>query len=185
MRIILVRGIGRDPDSDLKVLGSQLAERGIEVIPFEYHTVRVWNARWKIDDVARSIRNFAFTGDHVVAHSFGCAATYRAMYDGARFGRVVFFGAAMAKEITFPYHGFQRLMNVTNPHDKALTWGSWLPLRHPFGLLGRDSYAGPPDERIVHVQTGVRAGRYSHSAPYLSADHLPQWTEKVHAFLAE
>lgn len=185
MRVILVRGINDGPSGDLLAMGAALEQRGLEVIPFRYSPVRAWNARWKLDDVSRSIRNYVQRGDHAVGHSFGCAALFDAMYHGARFGRVVFFGAAMEKEITFPRHGFTRLMNVTNPYDRALTMGSWLAFRHPFGLLGRDGYAGPDDDLIDHVQTGEKVGKYRHTIPYLGDDYLDRWVEKVHEFLTQ
>lgn len=185
MRIILVRGINDGPRGDLNAMGDVLEAKGFEVIRFSYAPVRAWNARFKLDDVSRSIRNYVRTGDHAVGHSFGCAALFDAMYHGARFGRVVFFGAAMEKEITFPRHGFTRLMNVTNPYDRALTFGSWLAFRHPFGLMGRDGYAGPPDDWIEHVQTGERVGKFRHTEPYLGENYLDHWAEKIHDFIVQ
>lgn len=184
-RIILVRGIDKGPTGDLRRMADALELRGWEVIRFEYSPVYFWNARWKIDDVARSIQNFVQPGDHAIGHSFGCAALFRAMHEGSRFGRVVFFGAALSKRLTFPKHGFQRLLNVTNPYDRALTFGNWLAFRHPFGLLGRDGYAGPPDDFIQHVITGEKAGPYNHTIPYLGEAFLPAWIDKVHEFLAD
>lgn len=182
-RVILVHGINTDGKGNTDVLADALERRGLDVVRFKYKPVRFWNARWRVDDVARSVRNYIEPGDCAVGHSFGCLTLFEAMRQGAEFEAVVYFGAAMDKRVTFPFHGMHRLLNVANPYDGALTLGNWLRFRHPFGLLGRDGYAGPPDRRVRHLQSADYAGPHNHTAPYFDPAFVEQWAQRVYEFV--
>ena len=183
IRAIVVHGINTTGETNTDRLAERLEARGVEVVPVKYSPVRWWSARWRAESIARTVRNYVLPGDAAIAHSFGCLVLYRAMQQGAQFGRVVFFSAAMERKVCFPHDGMQRLLNVCHPYDRALRAGSLLPW-HPFGLLGRDGYGGDPDSRIREVQSTARVGPHRHTAPFFAGEHLPHWEEVVHEFLS-
>lgn len=182
-KVLIVHGISTDGTDNTDRLAAELVSSGLQVLPVKYHPVRWYNARHRADSVARTLMGHYDPGDSAIGHSFGCLVLYRAMEMGARFGRVVFFGAAMERDIRIPVHGCDRLLNVTNPYDRALSAGRMLPW-HPFGALGRDGYAGVLDERIREEQSTARAGPHNHTAPYFSAEFLGYWSRRVYEFVA-
>ena len=183
MRIVLVHGISTKGADNTDRLATALVERGMRVLPVKYKPVSALSAPRRADEIARQVRNYAMPGDAAVAHSFGCLVLYEAMRQGARFGPVVFFSAAMEQDVCFPPEGMARLLNVCHPYDKALTAGRWLPW-HPFGLLGRDGYAGVIDSRISEEQSTAEVGAYNHSAPYFSEQYVGYWADRVVQFVA-
>lgn len=184
MRVILVHGINTKGTKNTDRLAAALVDRGLRVLPVKYAPVNAITAPRRAPEIARQVRNYALPGDAIVAHSFGCLVAYTAMEQGARFGPVVFFSAAMEQEVCFPADGMKALLNVTHPYDKALTVGKWLPW-HPFGLLGRDGYAGVIDSRITEEQSTAEVGKYNHSAPYFSPEHVDFWADRVRDFLKQ
>jgi hypothetical protein len=183
-KVLLVPGINTDGADNVHRLGAPLSDLGLEVVPVTYRTARWYSARWRRKSIAHTLLGLYDPGDSIVAHSFGCLVTYTAMEMGAEFGRVVFLSAAMERDARFPCHGMTKLLNLYNPHDRALTVGSMLPFGHPFGPMGRDGYAGVRDDRIIDRQHAVRAGPHNHTIPYFASPHIDQIARRIYDFVA-
>ena len=187
MRVIGVNGLhstgGRNTDRVL----ADLRTRGFATLDFNYPRANVVTAGIRSIQYrnARSLVDVYEPEDAVVAHSYGCLIVLRAMEMGARFSTVFFFAAAMNADFTFPYLGMRKLLNICNPFDHALLFGSLL-LRHDFGDMGRTGYAGAPDPRISQTQdTVLRGGLLNHSQNYFADEHRAQWVNLIEQHLKE
>lgn len=125
-----------------------------------------------VDRRAQEVLKVHKPGDVVIAHSFGCLLTLRAMELGAEFSTVFFFGAAAECNVTIPPNGCERLINVHSTDDNALGLGKLLP-GHPFGELGSYGYIGT-DLRVENVP----APGYDHN-DYVSNVHIRDWVEFI------
>jgi hypothetical protein len=97
--------------------------------------------------------------DIVIAHSFGCLCTIYAMkHYGARFDKVIFFGAAAESDIDLP-DSFNVLYNIHSRTDLALTLGDILPF-HEFGEMGQKGYNGNHKNVINIDATGHNHNDY-------------------------
>lgn len=174
-RVIGVNGIRTDGRDNVVRLLEALHDRGHRTRRFAYPTVwtplgaRIEGCRLKQSRrLARTLRD----GDHVVAHSFGATLTWYAMSRFRRqLGVVLFLGAALDADVSFPARGFRRLVNVHNPCDVALRLGALL-WAHDFGAMGATGYAGG-HPRIQNVEADVMlAGRWNHTAVYFGTAPL-------------
>lgn len=156
MQIIGVNGIHSHGANGTDKALADLQSLGHDVTDYDYpkrNTLTVWRKKNRWDDAA-GLLSVTENGDHVVAHSYGCLIVLEAMLMGAEFGQVFFFAAAASsdKRPWFPLlpRACEKLYVIYNPEDKALKWGSRIPL-HPFGKLGYKGYRGPHDKRIVNL----------------------------------
>lgn len=152
MRILGVNGIRTDGRNNTDLLLNELKENGFDTVDVSYPEVNIFTARSRKRQFknAQRIVDAYKPGDAVMAHSYGCLLTLRAMELGAKFSTVFFFGAAMNDDFSFPAEGMQRLHNFHNPNDVALTLGRLL-WWHDFGAMGQTGYDGPPDQRIINT----------------------------------
>lgn len=133
-----------------------------------------------IERRAQAIIDASEDGDHVVAHSFGCLATLKAMEKGRKFGKVFFFAPACEVRIKIPKTGCEALYVIHSKTDRALMLGEkflpegrWFLPNHPFGRLGLDGYRGR-DKRVVNVN----ADGMDH-CQYVEPEHLWKWREFI------
>lgn len=184
MRILGINGIRTDGSNSTDLLLRDLADLGHETVDVNYPRVNIFTARWR----SRQLRNAQHLvdahkpGDAVVAHSYGCLLTLRAMELGASFGTVFFFSAAMNDDFSFPPEGMRRLFNIHRQDDRALTLGDLL-LWHDFGAMGKTGYSGlPPDRRIRNIPAWthtLRRDPFAHS-DYFLPENRPAWARYVH-----
>lgn len=182
MRIAGINGINTDGRSSTDLLLASLADEGYETIDVEYPHTRFWNAGWRNTQLDRASRIMEQTqnGDAVVAHSFGCLLTRRAMQLGREFSYVFLFSPADASDTYYPISGAKEIFVIFNLHDKAIRLGGLLP-NHDFGALGRYGYRGPRDPRIENVpMPSFRTGSSNHG-PYFEGEQLHFWTEFIKA----
>lgn len=125
----------------------------------------------QIDRRAEKLLEVHQPGDCVVAHSFGCLLTLRAMELGAEFNTVFFFGAAADSKYVMP-SGFKKLYNVHSTEDNALALGKKLP-GHPFGELGSRGYEGF-DRRVENIP----APGYDHNQ-YADERYIKFWVNVI------
>lgn len=185
MKIIGVNGMHTWGDQNTDRMLRELGRRH-ETYDFNYPKVRFWRAGYRSEQqrIARLLADQADEGDVVIAHSFGCLVTLRAMELGARFSTVFFFSAAMNQDFTFPYHGMRKLVNVYNPADTAL-WLAKLIRWWDLGRMGSYGYAGPPDERVTNVQAfHSQSGTLNHSH-YFRPPNLEQFAGMVVNWIAQ
>jgi len=178
-RIIGVSGIHTDGGGSTDRLLDRLNGR-MDTLDFNYDRVNLITARSRTRqrDIGRRLYHRALVDDHVVAHSYGALIVQRAMEAGAQFGAVFLFSPAMDSREYFPAQGAQQIHIISNPADRAIGLGALL-YRHDFGLMGRDGYQGPPDDRVVDFRTRDEGDDHDplhHSAPQgtfsCSAIHL-------------
>lgn len=178
MKVDVQHGAWSDGTDSTDRLASRLVDAGFEVHNPEHDDfATVLTASARAAEFAAVLLEAHEPGDCAVGHSHGCLVILEAMRQGARYDTVVFLAAAVDADVTFPYHGCRRLVNVSNPFDLALAAGAWIP-GHPFGRLGKIGYFGPPDERVEDVRRASRAGRWNHSDPYFDDAGLA-WTESL------
>lgn len=154
----------------------ELEKLGHETV--DVHYARMWAVlayfNSAVDRRAMAIIRAYQPGDHVVAHSFGCYATIRAMQKGARFGKVFLFAGACEPNFELPAGACDHLYNIHSSTDRALMAGDMLPF-HLFGPLGLTGYAGN-DFRVENVC----ADGMDHST-YSEEPHLSKWVQFIHA----
>lgn len=155
MRILGVHGIynfswSKDSFTDRMLDG--LSNHGYETVDVAGRWMLAFLAYsdWAIEKRAQAILDVHRAGDALIAHSFGCLASLHAMRKGARFSKVIYFGAAVESNVRFPKRAFEALYNVHSNTDRALELGKRLPFGHEFGGLGYDGYTGR-DKRIINV----------------------------------
>lgn len=172
-RIIGVNGIRSNGEKNTDLLLGELRMHGHDVLDFEYGRVNFFTARSlaRQKAIGHRLREVSKVGDHVVAHSYGCLVTLRAMQTGARFGHVWLFAPAMDCDFTFPWHAAQRITVVHCKSDLALVGGSFL-VKHSFGNMGRHGYHGPYDARVHNIEVDRRF--LAHSA-YFKRQELSHW----------
>lgn len=130
-------------------------------------------SQFAIDRRAKKILEANLSADDIViAHSFGCLATIRAMELGARFKAVFFFAPAAECDVTLKHHYFEKLYVIHSNTDLALTAGSALPL-HKFGELGKYGYKGT-NENVINVNADG-TGHGEHVEPR----YLCKWVEFI------
>jgi hypothetical protein len=160
--LVALRLLGRDNTFDL-----------------EYPSMRAWKAYFQneIDKRAEILVRLHVPGDVLIAHSFACLMSHRAMELGARFSKVFFFGGAAEDNLVFPDGAFQKLYNVYSQADWTLLLGSLLPW-HPFGNLGRTGYKGT-DTRVMNV----KADKHKHNT-YVDPEYIEQWARFINREMA-
>lgn len=176
-RILGVNGIRSQGEKNTDRLLEALARLAHEVVDFNYGRVNFFTARsvTRQKAIGHRLRELSQTGDHVVAHSYGCLVTLRAMQSGARFGHVWLFAPAMNADFTFPWHAAQAITIVHCRTDLALLGGSLL-VKHAFGAMGRTGYQGPYDARVRNIEVNPRF--LAHSA-YFAGAELGHWAALI------
>lgn len=173
-RLLLHHGIWTHGDQSTIPLARDLESIGYRTYnPQHSEFARVLGAGKMARRFSRDLIANHKPGDHALGHSHGCLVILEAMRAGARFGTVFLVGAAVEEDVTFPYHGAERIINVYNPFDIALAAGTAIP-DHPFGALGLTGYAGPPDARVEEHAWPSRDGRWNHTMPYFSKKNRPK-----------
>lgn len=176
MKILGVNGIRTDGHNNTDLMLADLAKLGWTTADVQYPLVRAVTARSRTRQLANAqhVVEAHNPGDAVVAHSYGCLLTLRAMELGARFSDVFFFAPAMDRDFTFPYHGMRHLWVMHDRTDLALSLGAML-WWHDFGDMGEHGYGGPPDNRVVNVDvTEPSADAWKHSH-YFEPANRPKW----------
>ncbi len=175
--ILGVNGIRSDGSRNTDLLLGELRMLGHGVLDFDYGRVNFFTARsvTRQKAIGHRLREVSQPGDHVVAHSYGCLVTLRAMQTGARFGHVWLFAPAMDSDFTFPWSAAQRITIVHCRTDLALFGGALL-WGHAFGNMGRTGYQGPCDHRIRNIEVEPRF--LAHSA-YFKGQELSHWCEMI------
>lgn len=176
-RILGVNGIRSNGERNTDLLLGELRMLGHPVVDFEYGKVNFFTARSvsRQKAIGHRLREVSQVGDHVVAHSYGCLVTLRAMQSSARFGHVWLFAPAMDCDFTFPWSAAQKITVVHCKTDLALVGGSFL-VNHAFGNMGRHGYHGPYDHRIHNIEVEPRF--LAHSA-YFQRQELSHWGELI------
>ncbi len=180
-RILGINGIRTDGSTNTDKLLRKLRERGHQTLDINYPEVNIFQARSR----SRQKRNATILydahngGDILIAHSYGCLLSLRAMEIGASFSKVFFFAPAMNVDFTFPYHGMEHLTVIYNPTDEAIKWGARLRFGHDFGKMGSEGYQGPPDSRILSIldKTGDK-GKRNHSH-YFFDKNIDSWADYI------
>lgn len=111
-------------------------------------------------------------GDVLIAHSFGCLASIKAMHEGARFSKVFFFGAACEPNVRIPEDAFDVLYNIHSESDRTLKLGDLLPW-HDFGLMGCTGYKGD-NSKVLNIC----ADGNSHNS-YTDPRNLCKWRDFI------
>lgn len=141
--VIAVHGIRSNGEKNVDLLGRRLEEHGHHLVDCNLGYISLFDVLTRMRSrryqarVSRQLYNIASTyrGAHVIAHSFGCLATLRAMEHGAQFGSVFLFAPAMDVDFLFPHWGCKTWDVIHNPDDRAIRVGSWLRF-HDFGQMG-------------------------------------------------
>lgn len=184
MKVIGVNGIHSDGRQSTDLLLQNLAGKGWVTEDFNYPKVNVISARWKQHSVGKALAKVIDDGDAVIAHSFGCLATLRAMEQGAIPRRVYFFGPAVSDKITFP-PGPDKIYVIYHLGDKMIWMGAHIAF-HPFGRMGRRGYAGQYDERVHNVYAGDDSDLsfFGHSHFFTDFEELLRWSNLIDADLS-
>lgn len=180
MRILGINGIRTDGATSTDLIIHDLAEAGWDAWDVNYPRVNFFTARSRERQLrnARCLMQAHTPGDVVIAHSYGCLLTLRAMELGAMFSTVFFFSPAMNEDFSFPVLGMDRLYVIHTDIDQAIRLGELL-VAHDFGAMGRIGYQGPPDPRISNISTHpVTRDRLSHSHYFLDQNR-PGWVQFV------
>ena len=181
MKIIGVNGIHNWSKSNNSFTDKILARLSLEydVVDVEYPRMLAilgW-LPWSVNRRAKLVAE-AITGpdDVIIAHSFGCLATLRAMQlYGARVRKVIFFAAAAEVDEPIP-DNFQVLYNIHSSADLALKLGYVLPL-HSFGKMGH-SGALTDNPNVVNVD----AAGHDHD-DYVHPKNICDWVDVVRAMI--
>jgi hypothetical protein len=176
MRILGVNGIynwswGRDSFTD-RILDRLKNHHFTVDVEYPRMTALLAYFQSQIDWRAERILKVHQPGDCVVAHSFGCLLTLRAMELGAKFDTVFFFGAAADDKAVIPEFGCTKLYNVHSTEDRALNLGKMLP-NHPFGELGSKGYTG-----LDHRVENIPAPGYDHNQ-YAEEHYIKYWVNVI------
>ncbi len=185
MRILGVNGINNTGKDTTDPMLRALADLGWLVKDVNYPKANFISAHFKQERNAKKILAAHLPGDCVIAHSYGCLLTFRAMQMGAEFGTVIFFAPAMSQGVTFPYNGCKRLVVIYHTGDVAIRIGAKLWF-HDFGKMGMKGYRGPKDSRVSSVRTKGDGSldKYKHS-DYFTPAKLASWVKFVNEVLSE
>jgi len=138
-RLIGVNGIASNGVKSTDVLLTALAEHGFDTLDFNYPRINLFEASWvmsfwrytqELERLAGELFKVTKDGDHVVAHSFGCAVVWHCMSKYNRhFGKVWLIAPAMSldDEMMPLFNGTDQVTFVHNPHDRALRFARFLP----------------------------------------------------------
>ncbi len=168
--IIIVHGI-LTHGGGIDKFGRALEKEGFNVRYFDYpkRFPLMLYLPWIYRGDGKRLRNFANPGDHVIAHSYGCAVWQQSIKVGARWGKCFLFaGACTSNRMDYPEGCMERTVVVYNPLDKALWWGAWLPF-HIFGKMGLHGYTSSPARKERDDRFELKNG-----FSYKSA-RLPLW----------
>jgi hypothetical protein len=190
--VITVHGIRSDGSHSVDLLGEELANRGHRVVDCNLGHINLFEVVTKLRSrkyqykLAQRLANVA-TMHHrpaVVAHSFGCLATLRAMELGATFSSVFFFAPAMDKDFLFPAWGCESWDVVYHPGDRAIKLGGILRM-HDFGRMGThgSDYAHLDHRGRNHKVEDGGTGKMKHSYAF-QPGALSQWADVVEQRLA-
>lgn len=193
-RFIHVHGILSKGRESVDRLGRELERRGHQTVNYDYprvgilHTLvalRAGQKRGLQYDRAKRLAVIANSMHpyNVVAHSFGCLVTLRAMELGAAFKTVYWFAPAMDVDFLLPYWGAEKLVVVHNPNDRAIKLGSMLR-RHDFGKMGLHGSAyAKYDDRITNHQAENNDGDnwINHNYAFATPDRVSSWADHIEA----
>jgi len=138
-RIIGVNGIASNGVDSTDVLLTALAKRGYETVDFNYPKISLLKAAqvmsfWlydkTVDKLAKQLFEQTQDGDHVVAHSFGCAIVWQCIKEyGRNFGKVWLIAPAISIDAGMVpiFTGTEQITFVHNPYDRALKFGRMAP----------------------------------------------------------
>ena len=175
-KLITVHGIRTDGRESVDLLGEGLGYRGFDVIDYDYKNVNLGHVLFNIRagskrnlqyDRARGLTHLAEIHDKpdIVAHSFGCLVTLRAMELNASFGKVFWYRPAMDRDFVIPAWGCDELYIIHHPRDKAIKLGSMLS-NHDFGKMGTlGSVYAPPEGKDTRI-TNYRSDFEGHSGDF-------------------
>jgi len=180
MKVLLVNGIYSTGEQSVWKLGYELKQYGYEVTPVVYPMATHWSSRWKKRQLqdAEHFANHYEEGDAVIAHSYGCLITWRAMEIGARFSSIFYFSAAMPRNVYFPPTGMHELYNIYHPRDWVLKLGALMPLSW-FGKLGYEGYHGM-DPRVENVSAKISGRETKSHGRYFDDASVGFWASYVH-----
>lgn len=183
IRVVTVHGIHSDGAGSTDLMGRALAARGWRWREYDYGEITALGARFGRKKRARDLMAMA-NGCHVIGHSNGGRVILDAMELGAHFRTVILFAPAASHDDPIPVDGCERLIVVHNPHDEALAMGDLL-VAHPFGVLGKVGYQGPPDPRVTNVlDDNVMSGDpLHHTGPYFGPCCLDRCVVHVNRWL--
>ena len=183
MRILGINGINNDGKQTTDPLIKALGQLGWAYRDVNYPKSNFLNAQWRQKKNAQVLVNAHMKGDCVVAHSYGCLLTFRAMQMGAEFGTVFLFAPAMDHDVTIPHHGCKKLVVIYHTGDIAIRIGARLWF-HDFGKMGMKGYCGPKDRRVSSVKTkGDKAlDRFKHS-DYFTPQKIGKWIKFLNEVL--
>jgi len=185
-RVIGVNGIRTDGSTNTDRMLNELKKVGFQVEDINFPQVSIFKvpflrSKAVMDKDAGKIFGCYNPGDHIIAHSYGCLLTYRAMLMGAHFGKVFWFAPAIDKDIVIPEGACERLYIIHNPNDKALFVAKLL-FWHDFGEMGRVGYQGPNDERVENIMDTSKPTLFNHSYYFLD-EYLKHWAQMVVYYL--
>lgn len=183
MKIACINGINTDGSTSTDLLAKELERRGHAVVDVNYPITRWWQAgkRGIQLDRAQYLIDATDDGDIVVAHSFGCLVTRRAMQKDRKFSHAFLFSPADESDTYYPYEaitGDGKIHIIHNPSDKALWWGHFIP-NHDFGELGRIGYEGPSDSRIVEYRAQYYHINDMRHSFYFSKSSVVDWADYI------
>jgi len=179
MRILGINGILSHGEDSTDKLLKLLQCRGYDAKPVDYPLATAFLARFSQKRNARILKAHHRHGDCLIAHSYGCLISLRAMEMGAKFDTVFWFAPAMSEHIVIPHHACKRLYVIHHLEDLAIKLGSWLWF-HDFGKMGAVGYQGPPDDRVTNLQTFGESSydRMLHSH-YFSDRRITKWLDFI------
>ena len=175
-KLITVHGIRTDGSESVDLLGDNLSHRGFDVFDYDYKNVNLGHVIFSIR--AGSKRNLQYNRakdlaelakihrkPDIVAHSFGCLVTLRAMEMNSEFGRVFWYRPAMDKDFVIPSWGCDQLHIIYNPNDRAVKAGSLLT-SHDFGKMGLQGSIYAPPDGLDHRIRNYRSQFNGHSGDF-------------------
>ncbi|MCP4493302.1 MAG: hypothetical protein GY820_39260 [Gammaproteobacteria bacterium] len=139
---------------------------------------------WVYRKDGATLANFMNEGDHIVAHSYGCAIWQQSILTGAKWGKCFLFGGACTSDkFLYPDDSLEEAWVVYNPEDWVLWLGSKLPF-HIFGLLGYHGFAGQPDSRKkkdpkFHNTRGFKDKGWRRHTHYFIDERLDKWRQFI------
>lgn len=164
--IIGVNGIRSDGSSNTdRILLKLCSEHNLNVVDFNYDKVNLIDVYFKLRksknkkfeyDIAKQLKNLEAIGKSppsIVAHSFGCLLTIRALELGMVVNNVYFFSPAVnSDEFINTNSVFGNVYVIHNPNDLAILFGAGL-LFHDFGAMGRKgSKFAKSNNKIINIE---------------------------------
>lgn len=173
-KVVLLKGIWTTGKRNVYRFAPILQQQGFDLIPFDYPYLffeETWLKPERDRERGRLLRDkIGDSRPHLIAHSNGCRIATLAMQQGAKFDKVIFFGAAWSSKKAFPEDAFNEMCVIHSYLDTTLAMGGLVP-KHEFGYLGLRGYRGPSDQRIVNIN----ASPCLHMQYFSPRTHFPTW----------